>query len=243
MPKYFQAAWSIRDLLKSFTISALLIFFFIGAIKIFGISDFFESIKANGGYISATFAAQWIILLGPIAIISIKKHKIGLKELGLVKISVLKTLKLISTGYLLYLGITLAISILVVYTNIKIPGFQVQEKILPLFSGNIILAGIIIVLIAPIIEELFFRGLLLRTISDKVGIYYGSIISAAIFAIFHMQWESIIPIFILGLIINSIVIKGKSLYPAIGFHMLNNTIAFTVEILILNGTLSIESIN
>jgi hypothetical protein len=241
MQKYFQAPWSIRDLLKSFTVSALLLFIIIGLVKIFGIKEYFESIKDNWGYISAAFATQWIVIIGPIILLSFKKHKIDLKELGLTKISILKTLKLVSTGYLLYLGITLAVSILVIYTNIKIPGYQIQEKILPLFSGNLILAGIIIVLIAPIIEEIFFRGILLRTISDKIGIYYGSIISAAIFATFHTQWQNIIPIFILGLIINSIVIKGKSLYPAIAFHMLNNAIAFIVEVLILNGTLSIES--
>ncbi len=91
-------------------------------------------------------------------------------------------------------------------------------------------------------EEVFFRGFLLRAFSNKWGMIYGSIISAALFAILHMQPEVIIPIFILGLIINSIVIKSRSIIPAICFHAFNNAIAFTIEILILKDIIAIEEI-
>jgi len=55
-----------------------------------------------------------------------------------------------------------------------------------------------------------------------------------------MQWQSIIPIFILGLIINRIVINNKSIMPAICFHIFNNAIAFTIQILIIKDFIKFD---
>ncbi|MBT7736955.1 CPBP family intramembrane metalloprotease [Candidatus Peregrinibacteria bacterium] len=134
---------------------------------------------------------------------------------------------------------------LVLYTNLKIPGFQAQENIIPFFgesTSSIIVAGIVAIALAPVVEEIFFRGFLLRSLSNQWGTLAGNLITAGIFALFHMQWQNIIPIFILGIIINSITIRSKSIIPSIAFHAFNNAIAFILSVLIIKDVIPIENI-
>ena len=181
----------------------------------------------------------------PFIIITKKKYKLKWKHFGFKKIGILRTIGLVLSSYLLYIGISILIAVFILYTNIRIPGYQVQEEILPIFGNgipNLIIVGVMVVGIAPIVEELIFRGFFLRTLSNKIGVFWGSILTATIFAVLHVPWQSFIPIFILGLIINRMVIHSKSLWPAIVFHMLNNSIVFAVAIAIENDLINLEEL-
>lgn len=245
MKKYFQAPWTIKDVGTILAITGILLavaFFLTNFldIKLHMIESKYKSL-----YLLGFLILQWLIIIIPWLSLSLKKYKLSFKSLGIIKTGVWETIKLVFSGYFLFLGITLIISLIVIYTGIQIPGYQIQQKLLPLFGDstlNIALTGIAVVIIAPVLEEIFFRGFLLRSLSDKWGIAWGSILSAALFAIIHMQFESIIPIFILGLIINSLVIRSKSILPSIFFHVFNNAIAFSVEILLLKDIIKIEEI-
>lgn len=247
MKKYFQAPWSLKEVILIITSSAILILLSAIVLHLTAINEIIETSKYRSLMLIGLFLLQWLLIIAPMLGISMYKQKHRLKwgDLGFKKISPVKTLGLVAWGYLIFLSVTLIISLIILYTGVQIPGYQVQEQILPIFGTDLvslIIAGSIIVVIAPIIEEIYFRGFLLRALSDKFGIIYGSIISAAIFATLHLQFQSIIPLFVLGLIINSLVIKSKSLWPAISFHILNNAIAFTLRVLILKEIISLESI-
>ncbi len=245
MKKYFQAPWSTKDIIITILAAAGLLGIAFFGMRYFGIEKLIEDSEYKSLYFLVLFVVQWILISIPLIILTLIKYKFNGKTFGLVRTSIWKTIKLVFSGYLLFLGITLVISLIIFYTGWKIPGYQIQERILPLFGDNLIeliISGILIVAIAPIIEEIFFRGFLLRSISNKCGVIYGSIISAALFALLHLQLSSIIPIFILGLIINSLVIRSKSIIPAIAFHMFNNAIAFTIEILLLKEIIKIEEL-
>lgn len=245
MKKYFQAPFSLKDVIIVLIIlSFLLTAAFIG-IKFTGIKETLNKSSYKDYYFLIMFLIQWIIMLAPLFIITLKKYKFTLEGFGFLKIKILQILKLVLSGYLLYLGIAFIVNLIIIYTGIKIPGFQIQERLLPIFGENtlgLIIAGILIVLVAPVLEEIFFRGFLLRTLVNKWGIVLGSIISSALFAVLHLQFGSIIPVFILGLIINWMVIRSKSILPSIFFHIFNNAIAFTIELLILKEIIKIEEI-
>ena len=244
MKKYFQAPWTIKEVL----IVLIAAIFLIGTTVI--ISNFIslEEIKDSPNksyYILLGLLIQWFLILAPLLIVTAKNHGLKFSHFGTEKIPFWKGFWKVIEAYFLFIAISIIISFLIIYFGIEIPGYQVQEDILPLFGdgmSNLVIAGIVIVLIAPIVEEFFFRGFLLRSLSDKVGIYYGSAITAFLFAIFHFQWQSIIPIFILSLIINSLVIRTRSIYPAIGFHILNNGISFAVQLLLSAKVISIENV-
>ncbi len=245
MKKYFQAPWPFKQTILILALTIGLIATAIGASIFFDTKNILESSTYRIFLIFGIFILQWVIVLGPLIIITHKKHGNTFKTYGIKKIGALKTLGYIFGSYLKYIGVILILSLLILYSDLKIPGFQAQENIIPIFGEDtfsIIIGGIIAIGIAPFVEEIFFRGFLLRAVSDKWGTVLGNIITAALFAVFHMQWQSIIPIFILGVIINSITIRSKSIIPAIGFHIFNNAIAFTLSILIMKDIIPIEKL-
>ncbi len=243
MQVFFQVPWKIKDIITTFIIIILLLggIFFIE--YIFNISQFLKLYFSNSFLILIAFIFQWIIFLLPVVFLTQRKYGLKVKYFLLKKLNFFPSLWLAIKGYGFYIFISLIISIFVIYSGLKIPGYQIQEPILRFFGEtnlDFLIAGLLIIIIAPILEELFFRGFLLGTLSNRVGIFYGSILSALIFALLHGQFKSIIPIFILGLIINYLVIKSKNLTPAIIFHILNNLIAFTFHLLIIKEIITLK---
>lgn len=80
----------------------------------------------------------------------------------------------------------------------------------------------------PIMEELVFRGIILCTlIRYKIAnSLVSSVISSLLFASIH---SDVITSFIFGMLLCAIVIKTKSLKPAILMHMSYNTIVTLIE--------------
>jgi membrane protease YdiL (CAAX protease family) len=86
-------------------------------------------------------------------------------------------------------------------------------------------------LMAPIAEELFFRGLLFPVLSARVGVAAGVIGTGAAFSLVHAigsPVEALIVLFVLGSGLCLLYLRTGSLLPCIGLHALNNAIAFAV---------------
>ncbi len=153
------------------------------------------------------------------------------------------TLKVIGIGILLFLSVLIfevAISLFSLATNIQLPT-NVQN----LLAGTPIYFLVFTFLIAPIDEEILFRGFLVprcgaifRGITATVGIkirdpmipWSGIIISAAIFAILHLSYWSaseFAAAFFFGIMAGYVFTKTKSLYPSILAHMIVNLITVT----------------
>jgi hypothetical protein len=86
------------------------------------------------------------------------------------------------------------------------------------------------ILIAPISEEILFRGFLLNKFHSKYGSKKSILITSVIFALFHMHLGAIIPVFILGMSIGWIKIKTRSLLPCIYIHIIQNSLAIILTI-------------
>lgn len=90
------------------------------------------------------------------------------------------------------------------------------------------LLWVAVVIMAPIFEEVCFRGFLLEGLSRTVFKPYGAIvITAAIWAAIHVQYEFyyIAMIFIWGLIFGVCKLKTGSLYLPVAMHIMANFIA------------------
>ncbi|MDF2821522.1 MAG: hypothetical protein K0R15_1963 [Clostridiales bacterium] len=97
-----------------------------------------------------------------------------------------------------------------------------EESISLLSDGNIILSTVLVVIIAPICEELLNRGIVYEKIKAQFTRLPAIIIQAAIFAIMHGNMLQIIYAFILGLLLGYIYEKYKSIYAPIFMHLLFN---------------------
>ncbi|NLP44452.1 MAG: CPBP family intramembrane metalloprotease [Peptococcaceae bacterium] len=83
----------------------------------------------------------------------------------------------------------------------------------------------LIAVIAPIIEEALFRGILLGSLKKYCGKWTAIIISAAIFSALHLELFGFIPRMALGIGLGYLYEKYNSLLPAIGLHSFNNFLA------------------
>lgn len=102
-----------------------------------------------------------------------------------------------------------------------------------------VVLGIVVVLIAPVVEELMFRGMMLRTFMRRWGFWPAALLSSAIFALFHTYEVSTLGgaltlaavVFTLGLSNCLLVRWSGRLAAGIMNHMLFNGLAVVVLIL------------
>src|SRR6185503_5853530 len=76
--------------------------------------------------------------------------------------------------------------------------------------------------LAPIVEEAFFRGFLFQGFRQKYGWIRAMLLSSAIFAAAHLDPVSLIPTFILGLVLAYLFQRSNSVWPGIILHFLVN---------------------
>lgn len=78
------------------------------------------------------------------------------------------------------------------------------------------------VVFAPFVEEIFFRGFLFQGFRQKYGWVRAMLLSSVIFAVVHLDPASLIPTFILGLVLAYLYQRSNSLWPGIILHFLVN---------------------
>ena len=78
------------------------------------------------------------------------------------------------------------------------------------------------VILAPIGEELIFRGVTMRLARRALPFWLANIFQAVMFGIFHMNWIQGIYAFALGLLLGYVCEKGGSIYYSLLMHILFN---------------------
>ena len=82
-----------------------------------------------------------------------------------------------------------------------------------------------VAVVAPIVEELVFRGAITRILLKTYSPWKGILISAAIFGLFHINPAQIIPAFLMGIVFAWVYYKTDNILPCCVMHILNNSIA------------------
>lgn len=104
-----------------------------------------------------------------------------------------------------------------------------------------ILSIVCIVIITPIFEEFFFRGLLLTRWSIKRGTPKAILSTSILFGILHID---VIGGIFFGYVLAIVYIKTKSLYVPICIHILNNFVGVCIEIFnVMTNHTSPEELN
>lgn len=78
------------------------------------------------------------------------------------------------------------------------------------------------VLLAPICEELIFRGVTLRCFEKSLPFWLANLFQAALFGAFHMNWVQGLYAFVLGIILGIVCECGGSIYYSMLMHFLFN---------------------
>jgi len=89
-------------------------------------------------------------------------------------------------------------------------------------AGGALLLLVVVGVIAPIAEELFFRGLLFRAIEKRWDQWWALGLSSAFFALTHFQPLQFLPLMAAGAVFGGLVVRTGRLGPAIVAHMAFN---------------------
>ena len=93
----------------------------------------------------------------------------------------------------------------------------------------VLLSGVII---APIAEEIVFRGYFYKAFRDRFKPWYAIVMSAALFSAIHLEPLAAVQLFVIGVVLAYMYEKTDNLMAPIALHMLNNAVAFLVVALI-----------
>jgi membrane protease YdiL (CAAX protease family) len=162
-----------------------------------------------------------LLLLVPVWWFSIRKYGVGWDALGLREFK----------GTYVGLGCGLMVLTFVfnaVYSTIlALFDIEVQPDLVPIFAELsspwwLLIAGVIV---APIVEEIFFRGFIFAGLRSRYEWRWAAVISSLLFALVHLQPAALIPIFGLGYIFAYLYYRSNSIWPAILMHVTTNGMA------------------
>jgi len=126
-----------------------------------------------------------------------------------------------------------------VYTAIVQPDVQqtvAQDLGADQGTFGMIAAGFMVICVAPVAEEFFFRGFFYRALRSRYSVLAAALIDGLLFGIIHYDFSGadalliLPPLATLGFMFCLVYEKTGSIYPVIALHALNNAIAFGVTI-------------
>ena len=101
---------------------------------------------------------------------------------------------------------------------------------------GMIAAGFMVICVAPVAEEFFFRGFFYRALRSRWSVLGAATIDGLLFGVIHYDFSGadalliLPPLAILGFIFCLVYERTGSIYPVIAMHALNNAIAFGVTV-------------
>ena len=133
-------------------------------------------------------------------------------------------------GILLWIGAILLSGIYTYFAVKFMPTDELIESFDYIFSQTTLTQQIIIMAVVPaVIEELFFRGVILSSLMKKTNIIMAILISSLLFSLMHFSLIKIFPTFILGAVFAFVVYKTNSIIPAMVLHFGNNSISIIAQ--------------
>lgn len=166
-----------------------------------------------------------MLLLLPIWWFTVRKYRVGWRMLGFRPFS--SSALGIGCGLLIGAYIfTIIYATVIVNTFDQEIGTDVSEITEEIASPGMVLTALIIgsVIVAPFVEEAFFRGFLFTAFRRRYGWKRGALISAALFAIVHLNLLAVPTLFLLGFALAYLYHRSGSLWPPMLMHGIWNAV-------------------
>jgi uncharacterized protein len=122
-----------------------------------------------------------------------------------------------------------------VYTTVVQPDAEqtvAQELGADQGTFGLIAAGFMVVCVAPVAEEFFFRGFFYRALRSRYSMLVAAAIDGLLFGVIHFDFSSadalliLPPLAVLGFVFCLVYERTGSLYPVIALHAINNSLAY-----------------
>ena len=231
-------SWEIGDIFRIVILTLTFGYIFFAAFSFFvGALDALLGVKPQF-YNNENFRMVFdTIILDGVALLVIlgflrRIYKKSLSDLGFSTKNLWKNIFYGAAGYIALIPVIVAIGIVVYvilnFLKIKPPpqpivGLFLAEK----STGLIYASSIIAAFFGPVIEEIFFRGVMYNAVKRKIGVFWGIAVTSVLFSFLHTHAATyflvgFLPIAILGAVLAYLYEKTGSLVPSITLHVLNN---------------------
>ena len=174
-----------------------------------------------------SFCLFGLIISTLILWINYKKEKLsfGLSIKNLKYVIWTPLIYLITIILLLFVGL-LNQYLLTNFFDIEIKPQEILEKFKELensFEISIFVIGSAVV--APIYEELLFRGIIFPKLIQKTNFAIALLLSSLIFAVLHFHLSALLPLFVLSIILSITYLYTSTIWASISLHALFNLIS------------------
>ncbi|MDR0591410.1 MAG: CPBP family intramembrane metalloprotease [Candidatus Nomurabacteria bacterium] len=197
---------------------------------IFG--DKLTDMVASSVFSTVISAVMYAVILVVVLVVPVRlfKQKLSTKELGVQRWPSWMDILLSPAAFIVYM---IAAAILTTLAAGVLPWYDVNQAQDVGFSNDnlvsqvdYILAFISLVVVAPVVEEMIFRGYLYGKLRGYVGIVVSTLIVSVLFGVAHGQWNVGVNVFAMSLVLCGLRELTGNIWSGVLLHMLKNGIAY-----------------
>jgi membrane protease YdiL (CAAX protease family) len=214
----------------SFYASQAIILGLVWLLRCFGVPLDLVNQSILNATVSALVYMLTLFLLIAVPSFIKKRHTTTMKDVGLDRLPSWTDILITPAGLIIYLILS---SLLMLAATHLLTWVDISQSQTTGFSNlskyyEYILAFVTLVLVAPIAEEILFRGYLYDKLKKFIPFWAAMLITSALFGAIHGQWDLAIDTFALSMVLCSLREATGSLWASILLHMTKNAIAFYI---------------
>ncbi len=193
---------------------------------------FMRASETTIGELFVNAGVYFLVLALVIMPVAIVRHRRYLFELlGVTKKPTLLQLTFLPLWiWLLYMGASMLAQIASQFVMPWVDHMQKQEVGFTDIHtpSELLIVFLALVVLAPIAEELLFRGYLFGRIREKVGFWKTTLVVSLLFGFVHQQWNVGIDTFVLSLFLSYLRESTGSVWASMMLHGLKNFVAYSL---------------
>jgi len=160
----------------------------------------------------------------------VNKHRTDRTDIGLTRLPQWSDILLTPAGLIAYLIFS---SLLILLATRVLPGFDVNQVQSTGFGHlnqryEYILAFTTLVVVAPVAEEILFRGYLYGKLKKFVPVWVAIVVTSLLFGAIHGAWNIALDTFALSVILCLLRETTGNIWSSVLLHMVKNGIAFYI---------------
>ena len=196
------------------------------AVIIAGGTDLNDSVAATAVLLGANAFLE-LVLLGSVALFAVRKYKVSWAMVGM---------RRPRRGSWWLPVVLLFAALTVVWTYFVILfafGVEPQSNIPDEVFDSVPLVALVALLslvLAPIIEETFFRGFLFGGLRGRWGVFFAALASGFLFALAHIDPLVYVPFTLVGMVFAWGYVYSGSIFSSMIAHLLFNAVSFSVAL-------------
>ena len=157
----------------------------------------------------------------------VNKYGQGIRTIGLTTKGLSRSVFYAAVSYVALIPILLLMMVAIFFITKWIKYQPPVQPIVEVFmeeKGTAVLwlSTLFAAVFGPVAEEIFFRGFMYGAIRKTLGVFWGMVITAAVFSFLHAHIVGFLPIMALGMLLAYLYEKTGSLVPSMAVHIFHN---------------------